>query len=71
MIHGDEYTHVQIFKDSILSDVVGCARGATLSINGCLPVSLYGEVDIYVGAIEDYVLAPMPDGLFVLSNIPF
>ena len=61
MLYGAEYTHVQVFKSGDLDEAAGSKRGVTLSIDGSLPFSIYGKVDIYIGTIDKYELSLIPD----------
>ena len=63
MMHGESYTHVQIFKRSELVEVAGSKRGVVLTVDGGLPFMVCGEVDLFLGMIEDFdVFVPQGRG---------
>lgn len=54
MLHGESYTHVQVFERSELIEIAGSKRGVVLTVEGSLPFMVCGEVDLFLGMIEDY-----------------
>ena len=54
MLHGKDYTHVQIFKNTELVEAVGSKRGVIITIEDNTPFMVSGRIDLILGVIEDY-----------------